>query len=297
MVGEPTTQGSLEWSIASDVGHVRSNNEDFARAATVVRSRRQFAVWAVADGVGGGPEGERASATAVETVVEYICAKPWHDPAAALTAAFELANAAVFDITSEGRAATTLVVAVVSEWDGAVTVANIGDSRAYLVADRQARQITEDHSLVAARVAAGQMTAAEARKAPDRNLLTRAVGSERIVQVDVFGQVQLQPSERLVLCTDGVHGMIEDEAIGLLAGGVPIEASAGALVAAALAAGGLDNATALVGGFAPSPNGARGGVDRRGRVAGLRRVLPSLRMPRAGRRRAGTETGTGEHRP
>jgi protein phosphatase len=234
----------------------------------------------------------------VETVLEYLGASPWRDPADSLKAAFELANQAVFDITSEGRAATTLVVAVVSERDGAVTVANVGDSRAYLVADGHARQITQDHSLVAARVAAGHMTAAQARKAPDRNLLTRAVGSERAVQVDVFGPAKLESGQRLVLCTDGVYGMIEDEAIGRLAGGLAIEESAGALVAAALEAGGHDNATALVGGFAPSTDSARGGAGGRGRAAGLRRILPTLHMPRVGRRHTDTEApDAGEHQP
>ncbi|MGA2514292.1 MAG: hypothetical protein ABSG37_11830 [Candidatus Limnocylindrales bacterium] len=102
---------------------------------------------------------------------------------------------------------------------------------------------------VAARLAAGQISAAEARTAPDRNVLTRSIGSEPEVLVDIFGPRQLQPGERLVLCTDGVHGMIDDAEIGRLASSLPIGQSAGALVTAAVEAGGRDNATALVGGY------------------------------------------------
>ena len=136
-----------------------------------------------------------------------------------------------------------------------VCIANVGDSRAYIVAAGVAQQISDDHSIVAARVAAGQITAAEARTAPDRNVLTRSIGSEPEVLVDIFGPRQLQPNERLLLCTDGVHGMIDDAAIGRLASSLPIGQSAGALVAAAVEAGGRDNATALVGGYGQAAAG------------------------------------------
>jgi len=240
----------IEVSTSTDVGRVRPNNEDYARAEKVARGDRHFSIWAVADGVGGGPQGERASLTAVETAVDYLANERWTDPAAALTEAFTLANRNVFAITGNGAAASTLVVAVVSEPDATVVIANVGDSRAYLVTGGKASQITHDHSLVAARVAAGQITADEARAAPDRNVLTRSIGSEPVVLVDVFGPRPIQPLERLVLCTDGIHGMIEDPAIGQLASGLTVAESANALVAAALEAGGRDNATALVGGFA-----------------------------------------------
>jgi protein phosphatase len=239
----------VQVSTATDIGRVRRNNEDYVKAQSVARDHRHFSIWAVADGVGGGPQGDRASLTAVETVVDYLTNEPWTDPWVALTEAFALANRNVFEITGEGAAASTLVVALVSEADRTVTIANVGDSRAYLVTGGKAWQITHDHSIVEARVAAGQITLEEARTAPDRNVLTRSIGSELEVLVDVYGPRPLQPNERLVLCSDGVHGMIDDPAIGQLSGGLPIAESAGALVAAALEAGGRDNATALVGGF------------------------------------------------
>jgi len=263
------TDGRLLVSIATETGPVRNNNEDFVRTGTLTRGRRCLSVLAVADGVGGGPDGEIASRSAVEALFESLESSDWSDVSHALKAAFGLASRRVSDASVGGRAATTMVVAVVAREGDAVTVANVGDSRAYLVADGRSRQITEDHSLVATKVAAGLITADEARTAPDRNLLTRAVGPGTGVEVDLFECHALGRGERLVLCSDGVHGLVEDEEIGRLASG-PIEGAAGALVGAAMAAGGYDNATAVVAGFEPMPAsdraGAQGGASRAARI-------------------------------
>lgn len=258
--GQMAGPGSvLNVAFATDVGKVRKNNEDYVSSGKVARpDGRSFGLWLVADGVGGGPQGELASRTAIETVIDYMTRSDWSDPKRALSEAFSLANRHVYEITGQGAAASTMVVALIDEADGSVVVANVGDSRAYLVSGGVARPVTEDHSIVAARVAAGQLTREEARTAPDRNVLTRSIGSETEVLVDSFGPRQLQAGERLLLCTDGVHGMIDDAAIGRLTSGLPIGQAAKALVAAAVEAGGRDNATALVGGYeaasaAPAP--------------------------------------------
>ena len=245
---------ALEVALATDVGRVRRINEDYVGAALVAAADgREFGLWLVADGVGGGPRGEHASRLAVETVIDTMTHDRWADPARALTNAFAVANRNVFDLSGNGATSTTLVVALVCEADGAVFIANVGDSRAYLVSGGEAKPITDDHSVVAARVAAGHITAAEARTAPDRNVLTRSVGSEREVLVDLFGPRQLLHGERLVLCSDGIHGMIDDTAIARIVDARPIADAAGALVVAAVDAGGRDNATALVGGRAQLP--------------------------------------------
>ena len=249
-VGQQAGVSVVQVSVATDVGRVRHNNEDYVQAERIVHDGRRYSMWAVADGVGGGPQGERASRTAVETVVDYLAHEPWNDPSVALTQAFALANRNVYEITGDGAAASTLVAALVAEPEGVVCIANVGDSRAYIAVAGQLRQVTDDHSIVEARVAAGQLTAEEARTAPNRNILTRSIGSEAEVLVDVFGPRQLQPNEVLILCTDGVHGMIDDAQIARIATAFPIAQSAGALVAAAVEAGGRDNATALVGGYA-----------------------------------------------
>jgi protein phosphatase len=242
-------------STASDVGKTRPNNEDFARAFVVVRGGRAYSILAVADGVGGGPAGELASEAAVEAVAETLRDRAWSDLPGGLAIAFAAANDSVRDITGDGSAATTLVVAAIDERAGTATIANVGDSRAYLVTENLARQITHDHSLVAAKVEAGLLTPAEARIAPDRNLLTRAVGSTPNVAIDTFGPIEIQPRDRLVLCTDGVHGLLQDQEIADAVGGVPIEEGAFSLVSVALEAGGTDNATAIVAGWQSTPGG------------------------------------------
>jgi protein phosphatase len=246
--------------MATDVGRVRQNNEDYVQAEQVVRDGRRYSLWAVADGVGGGPQGERASRAAVEAVVAFITHEDWDDPATALAQAFALANRDVYEITGHGAAASTMVVALVSEPDCLVTIGNVGDSRAYVVSGYEARPVTDDHSVAGERVAAGQITAFEARTAPDRNVLTRSVGSEMDVAVDLFGPRRLGRGERLILCTDGIHGMIDDEAIGRIVGNCQIADCATALVAAAVEAGGRDNATALVGGHAAGSGASATGV-------------------------------------
>lgn len=243
-------QATMAVSTATDVGLVRKNNEDCVAAGHVIRNGVGYSIWIVADGVGGGPKGEKASRMAVKTAMGHLAESKWTDPVEALAEAFALANTRVYAITGSGAAATTMVAALASDADPSVWIANVGDSRAYVVAGGGTRMVTEDHSLAAARVAAGRITAAEARNAPDRNILTRGVGAESVVVVDVFGPMALADGERLVLCTDGVHDLIGDFEIGRIASALPIADTARALVDAALEAGGRDNATALVGGHA-----------------------------------------------
>ena len=241
-------------AFATDVGGGRRNNEDAALETTVGGPDGPYALWIVADGVGGGPRGELASRTAVESVVEVLSAAGWTDPRAGLVEAFSLANRRVYALGS-GEAGehasvmgSTLVAALVSERTGAATVGNVGDSRAYLVGPDRILQVTEDHSLIAQRVRSGLVDAADARTAPERNVLTRGIGGEPTVTVDTFGPGVLGPGERLVLCSDGLHDPVPDEQIAAIVRASTIEAAPAALVAAALAAGGRDNVTALVGG-------------------------------------------------
>jgi protein phosphatase len=237
----------------TDLGRVRQNNEDFVQTERVVAADgKAYGLWMVADGVGGGPQGELASRTAVETVAALMAGGRWSDPASALSEVFGRASKAVFDI-GNGAVATTMVAVLIAEADGSMTIANVGDSRAYLIADGQAFQVTEDHSIVAARVAAGLITVAEARVAPDRNLITRTIGSDPDAEVDIFNPRPLEPSERLLLCSDGIHGMIEDDVIGRIASASALGAVPAALIAAANEAGGRDNATALIGALVAAP--------------------------------------------
>jgi serine/threonine protein phosphatase PrpC len=239
----------LESAAASRTGRARNVNEDFAAVARVTSAAGEpFTVWLVADGVGGGPQGEDASRAAVDAVVEHLSSTPWSEPGAALTDAYGLAGDRVAALTANGSAATTLVAALASEVDGRVWVANVGDSRAYLVARGAMRILTEDHSVVGEAVAAGRMTRESARTAAGRHVLTRALGPTRGVGVDVFGPWRLASGARVVLCTDGVYGVVDEPTIFELAS-LPFEEAANRLVEAAILAGGKDDATACVGGY------------------------------------------------
>ena len=256
--------GGLQVALATDVGRVRHHNEDYGLAERVPGPGGTWSLWLVADGVGGGPQGERASLLAVETVVDYLATGQWVDPAAALTEGFALANdrvhtlASLQDAEALSTMATTLVAALVDEASATAYVANVGDSRAYLSASGQLTRITQDHSLIAERLASGELTDAEARLAAGHNVLTRGIGSDATVVVDVFGPRVLQPGERLLLCSDGLHGMIDDGEIARLVGGASLQEVPGLLVAAANDAGGRDNVTALIGGL-PSAAPVAGG--------------------------------------
>ena len=241
-------------AVASDVGRVRTNNEDYAVAERVAGPDGAYALWIVADGVGGGPHGERASRLAVETLVEYLASARWTDPAVALTEGFALANARVHALSAEAETigpsvmATTLVAALFRERGGAAWVANVGDSRAYVLGAHGLQRITEDHTFVAEQLAAGRLTEAEASLAGGHNVLTRGIGTEPTVTVDVFGPRRLHAGDRLLLCSDGLHGMVSDGELQALLRRTATRDAPSALVAAANEAGGRDNITAIVGG-------------------------------------------------
>jgi protein phosphatase len=141
---------------------------------------------------------------------------------------------------------TTLVCALVTG-SGEVTVANVGDSRAYTVTDGQARLVTVDHTWVTDQVVSGQLTEDEARHSPYRHLLTRSLGATPRVQVDVFGDLHLEVGDALVLCSDGVTTYLEAADVSqVLAESQTAQQAAERLVTLAVRRGGADNATAVV---------------------------------------------------
>lgn len=243
----------------SDVGRLRTNNEDSAAITTIEREEGNYAAWLVADGMGGLAHGEVASSLALETAVNHLHeAQAWDDPGAVLRAAFIAANAAVFERgTGEGELTqsgmgTTLVAILAEERTGRFWVGNVGDSRAYLLSPDGLRQVTDDHSLVADRVRLGELTGEEARSARHRNVITRAIGVDRVVEPDVFGPAQFHASDRVLLCSDGLHGMLADDEIAAIAEGTPTDQLPDRLIDAANAAGGRDNITVVV----AAPEGA-----------------------------------------
>jgi protein phosphatase len=203
---------------------------------------------AVADGVGGTGGGKLASACAVETLLAEIWMTDADDPARTLQDAFAAADRAVRakaeQLGLQGMA-TTLVAAVVR--DGTAWIANAGDSRAYLYRDGALAQLTEDHSWVAEQVRVGRMTAEEASESSFRNIITRAVGAGESARPDTLGPIELPAGTLLLLCSDGLHGVVSGDAIAaaLARGGAPGE-MADRLVEMANESGGPDNVSAVI---------------------------------------------------
>jgi serine/threonine protein phosphatase PrpC len=214
---------------------VRTNNED----AFLVRD----GLFAVADGMGGLNAGEVASAIAVETLERWNRSGA---PPGSISEPLTEANRLIL-ARAQGASGSMGTTCTAASVDGErLLIAHVGDSRAYLLRDGKLTRVTRDHSRVARMVAEGVITEEQAAAHPERNVITRALGIEGSVSVDEVG-VEPRSGDRLLLCSDGVHGMIGDEAIaGILGAGSDPEETARLLVRAANEAGGADNCTAVV---------------------------------------------------
>ncbi len=225
------------WAALTDVGRVRSHNEDAVLADPPL--------FAVADGLGGHEAGEVASQIAVETLRDHA---PRKADANALARAVRAANREVIRAAQEGIGrsgmGTTITAAIVDGLD--VVVAQVGDSRAYLMRDGVLTRITQDHSMVADLIRTGQLTEAESRTHPNRSVITRALGTDPNMYADTF-EVEAEPGDRLLLCSDGLTGMLTDDTIShlLQASGDP-SVTARTLIDAANEAGGVDNISVIV---------------------------------------------------
>ncbi len=237
---EPTqTEGVLaitEVARRSDVGRRRTHNEDRDLVAPPVL--------AVADGLGGQRAGEVAAAIAIEAVARIVGSPS----PGAMRAAAEEANRTIRRMAgrSPERAGmgTTLTAALLAH--GRIWVAHVGDSRAYLYRDRELQRLTSDHSVVAELVRRGDLTAEEADRHPQRNVITRALGAEPIVRVDQV-EVPARADDVILLCSDGLCALVPDgEVEAMLQREGDLDACAGALTAAANEAGGIDNITVVL---------------------------------------------------
>jgi uncharacterized repeat protein (TIGR01451 family) len=199
-------------------GPKREQNEDHVGVppdwveGAVLESKGRLVI--VADGMGGHQAGQDASRRAVSRIFHEYYSDPSPDIPRSLEQAITLANAEVYQAAQQNPAfqgmGTTIVAAVLR--GNELYVANVGDSRAYLVRGGTAHQLTKDHSFVQEQIDQGTITAEQARTHPYRNVITRSIGARPQVQVDHF-QYQLQPGDRVVLCTDGVSGVVENAEI------------------------------------------------------------------------------------
>jgi serine/threonine protein phosphatase PrpC len=221
---------------STDTGQVRDGNEDSYLVD------RRLELFAVADGMGGHRAGEIASATALDGLKLAV------DEGHAVADAVGRANTAVWDKaagdTDLAGMGTTLTAAIFD--DATLTIAHVGDSRAYLLRDDRLERLTTDHSLVEELIRDGKLTEDQAAVHPQRSIITRALGVDSSVEVDVYSLV-LQGGDRVILCSDGLTSMVRAPGIAeILRAEADPTAAANALVDAANAAGGEDNITTIV---------------------------------------------------
>jgi PPM family protein phosphatase len=227
----------------SDVGRVRSGNEDSHFCGQTV--------FAVADGLGGHQGGEVASAAAVEPLagLDGRSFKDAGEAAEALAAAIREANEAILERAAGDPAlygmATTVTAAAAG--DGYLQLAHVGDSRAYLLRGGTLEQLTTDHTVVGELVRRGRLTPEQAAIHPERSILTRAVGLDPRVPVDLPDPLELEPEDQVLLCSDGLTEAVADGRIAELLSAAPDgHAACRALIDAANDAGGPDNITVVL---------------------------------------------------
>jgi serine/threonine protein phosphatase PrpC len=221
------------------VGKVRANNED-----TVFVSKKD-GIYAVADGMGGHNAGEIASAMAVTTISELLHEKAPSEEE--LRSAVDEANKRVFESSCEHKEQSGMGTTLTMLWDNGKSfiLGHIGDSRAYLLRDHVLKQMTEDHSVVGELLKAGRITAEQAKTHPYRNVITRAVGTDKVVDTDII-IAEKKPCDVWLLCSDGLFGNIDDEDMRLVLESESIEHAAEKLLQMSLAAGGRDNITLVL---------------------------------------------------
>ena len=233
-----TRKGALtSFGSRTDIGCLRDHNED----SLVVTPP----LFAVAGGMGGHAAGEVASEIAVRVLSELA---PEHPDVEALGRAIEEANRAVIQAAREGRGrqgmGTTMTAAMLE--GERLVIAQVGDSRAYLLHQGKLQQLTRDHSLMADMIEAGQLTPEEARTHPQRSVITRALGSDAHLHPDIY-EINVETGDRLLICSDGLSGMIFDDQIeNTLRRVQDPQRCASQLVNEAIAAGGHDNVTVIV---------------------------------------------------
>ena len=238
------------WGL-TDSGKVRQNNQDVFRM--LYDERNGTALFVVCDGMGGANAGNIASELAADTFVEHMtrfleeAAKP-SDASMKMADAVVAANSAVYEKSlsdSEFAGMGTTLVAVLVSPQGEV-VANIGDSRLYHVTKSKACQVTKDHSVVEDMIDRGDLTRAEARSHPNKNLITRALGTCQEEEPDVFF-LDIYIGDYLLLCSDGLSNMVsESELLFELQNSISVRKSCENLVELALSRGAPDNVTAII---------------------------------------------------
>ena len=235
----------------TDIGRKRKLNQDFVYSSDEAVGNLKN-VYIVADGMGGHQAGDYASKCTVETMVREIKGCFEQSPIRILSRAIRIANDQVRrkareDESLYGMGTTVVAATVLGKY---LQVANVGDSRLYII-NEEVRQITRDHSLVEEMVRMGGLDSEAARNHPDKNIITRAIGARDTIEIDFFHE-ELKSGDLILMCSDGLTNMLEDEEIGrILKTPGTIEERAERLIDAANQNGGRDNiAVILIDAFA-----------------------------------------------
>jgi protein phosphatase len=229
------------WATGTHQGRLRDHNEDAVYPATSGAGEGPLLV-VVADGMGGHVAGEIASGLATERVSEIALDDDEVSPRQRVDAANERLLMAVRENPALLGMGTTMTLGVF-DTGGTLHIGHVGDSRAYLLRDGEMRQLTKDHTVVAELVELGHLSPEAAEHHPQRHLLTRTLGLGP-VEVDEY-EYRLQPGDRVLICSDGLTAMVDDDDIEKMAGG-DVEGTVWALIEAANTAGGVDNTTVAI---------------------------------------------------
>jgi PPM family protein phosphatase len=228
---------SLEYFGATDPGKVRENNED----SLLLGDGKDRSLLVVADGIGGFEAGEVASRLTID-VLRHL------EPGDSLEEAIQHANRKILNAARQDSDLAGMGTTVVAMRFSGTTaeIAHVGDSRAYLMHGEEMNPVTEDHSLVAELIRSGDITRDQAQDHPQKNLITRALGAEESVEVDI-SELRVRSGDRILLCTDGLTDMVSEREIErILRENRDPEIATKRLISAALEAGGADNVTVIV---------------------------------------------------
>lgn len=223
----------------TDVGKVRANNQD----APIVSEKLRL--YGVADGMGGHKGGEVASTSARDDLLRELEGKT--PSVATLSSAIEEVNRQIYHQQEHDDALTGMGTTLSVLWmsDNFVYIGHVGDSRVYLLRDGEFKQMTLDHSLVEQLVREGVLTEEEAQNHPMRNIITRAIGTDESVEVDVVVE-ERRKGDMWLACSDGLHGLVDDRQMRDALRQYAPEKAADVLLKAALDAGGRDNVTLVI---------------------------------------------------
>ena len=223
----------------TDVGKVRANNQD----APIVSEKLRL--YGVADGMGGHKGGEVESTSARDDLLRELEGKT--PSVAALSGAIEEVNRQIYHQQEHDDALTGMGTTLSVLWmsDNFVYIGHVGDSRVYLLRDGEFKQMTLDHSLVEQLVREGALTEEEAQNHPMRNIITRAIGTDESVEVDVVVE-ERRKGDLWLACSDGLHGLVDDRQMRDALRQYAPEKAADVLLKAALDAGGRDNVTLVI---------------------------------------------------